>query len=174
MQSIKRYKKQSGMTLMEVLASLGILALVVIGALALYSQASTSQKSTELQSNLQAFRQGIQQMYKGSYGSASLNGALVTAKKVPSTWSGSGTSINHQIDSGAVIATGATSSFRVSLGSIPVEVCVDLLTGAGTSWSSIRAGTADNTGGTLRTTPVSAADATTDCTATNNVITFYN
>lgn len=76
MQSIKRYKKQSGMTLMEVLASLGILALVVIGALALYSQASTSQKSTELQSNLQAFRQGIQQMYKGSYGSASLNGAL--------------------------------------------------------------------------------------------------
>lgn len=155
--------RQAGMTLIEVLVSLTIFALVVGGAIALYGSASTSQSTTQFTSDLNSIRTGTKAMYfgQGGYGTTSLGEVLINGKKVPTTMSITGTApnrvINHSLN-GTVTVTGATSQFTVAVSNIPTAVCMGLATMNG--WDSVQVGAA-----AARTPPVSPAQASTDCSA---------
>lgn len=155
---------QKGMTLMEVIASLGVLAVVVIGALALYNSADSSQKSNQMQVDFTSLRSAMKTLYsgQGSYGTSNVNDVLVTAKKVPATMTVDTTTtpdtINHSLN-GTVNIAGATSTFTLTATNIPSDVCTNLMT-AGGGWVSVKAGSAS-----ARTPPIDPGTASTDCGA---------
>lgn len=160
--------KQAGLTLIEAIAFLGILALVVVGALSLYGTASSSQSSTAHISELQALKTATQQLWagQGGYGSVSLNDTLIAAKRVPTSLPVSGSTITNAW-SGAVTVTGVTSTFTVDTTLVPKDVCVTLMTAGGSGWKSVKVGA-----GTVRTPPVAPATAASDCSGATNTLTF--
>ena len=169
--NIKRIRNQAGMTLIEMITSLAILALVIGGALALFNSASTSQSSTQFSSDLNAIRAAVKATYygQGGYGTVSINPVLIAGKRVPTTMIVTGTGatavVNHSL-SGTMTATGAGANFTVALTNIPAEVCLNLLAGA-SGWTSIIVA-----GGAAQTAfPISPAIATTQC-AFGTTITF--
>lgn len=158
-----RAARQLGLTLIEVLASLAIFAVVMGGAIALFGSASASQSTSQMASDLNAIRAATKSLYfgQGGYGSASLNEVLINSKKVPATMSISGTAplrvITHPLN-GAIAVNGANASFTVTATAMPTAVCIGLATMSG--WDAIKVGTAS-----ARTPPVTPAQASTDCSA---------
>lgn len=170
--NVKRFKHQAGVTLMELIAGLAVMAVVFMGALALYQTAQSSQRSTQLMQDLAAVRAGVKQMWQGqgSYGSSgsSLNNVLVTSKRLPTTIRvNSGTTpptLTHAAN-GLLSVTSAVTAFDVSLTDISEDLCMALLTGA-QGWQSVSVG-----GGTPVTVfPVSPDVATTLCASGTTVV----
>lgn len=165
-----RLKKQIGMTLIEMITSLAILALVIGGALALYSSAATSQSSTQFSSDMSAIRSTIRSAFYGqaAYGAAAgtnLNTVLISGKRVPTTMASSGSVITHSLN-GTMTATGYVSNYAVALTNIPLAVCMNLLTSA-SGWGQVLVTT-----GVVQTTfPISPATAATEC-AKSTTVTF--
>jgi prepilin-type N-terminal cleavage/methylation domain-containing protein len=159
----KGTRRQAGLTLIETLVALVIFALVVGGALAAFGGASSSQTTTQMTADLSALRASTKALYfgQGGYGTASLGEVLINGKKVPSTFTITGTApnrvINHSLN-GTVTVTGANSSFTVNATAIPTDICIGLVTMNG--WDSVKVGTA-----AARTPPISPATASTDCSA---------
>lgn len=158
--------RQAGLTLIETLVALTIMALVVGGAIALFGSASTSQSTTQLTSDLNSIRASTKSLYfgQGGYSTASLGEVLINGQKVPTTFSITGTApnrvINHSLN-GTMTVTGANSQFTVTLTNIPTAVCLGLASMNG--WDSVKVGSA-----AARTPPVSPAQASTDCAAAAN------
>ena len=167
-------KRQSGFTLMELIAGLLIIGLGVAGAMALFGNASGSQKSNQMLSDVMALRASVQGMYagQGGYGTGNINAVLKSANKIPTTMSVNSATppvITHSM-SGTVTITGASSSFEIALTNIPTNVCVQILSQSTTGWSSVKVGASSIT--TFPITPAVAASAT-NCAASNaNTITF--
>jgi len=161
MNKFARATRQAGFSLIEIIVVLAIGALIVAGALSLYSSASSSQSSSQLYSDLSAIRASVKTLYstQGGYGTASLNSILINAKKVPTTMSVSGTTINHALN-GTVTVTGATGNFTMTVTEIPTDVCIGLLSAASV-FTSIQVGT-----NSARTSfPISPTNASSDCSA---------
>ena len=158
-----RTSTQRGLTLIETLVALAIFALVVGGSITLFGSASNSQTTTQLTSDLNAVRSSTKSLYfgQGGYGTASLNEVLINSKKIPTTFSITGTAparvINHSLN-GTVAVTGSNASFTVTTTAMPTAVCIGLVTMTG--WDSVKVGTA-----AARTPPVSPSQASTDCSA---------
>lgn len=165
--------RQRGVTLMELIASVAIMAILVVGALTLYGSAQSGSNTTQLLRDLTGVSAATKSLFagQGSYGSAAaLNSTLIAAKAIPSSWTVSGSTINHQLNGVVTVAGNASgSAFTIQLDSIPQDVCVKLLSNSSTGWSSIKVGTA----GTVRSTfPISPVTASGDCTGTTNSILF--
>lgn len=170
---MKQIKKQAGITLMEVIGSLVIIGVVVAAGLALFNNADSSQKSTQLLTNAVSIRSSVKQMFsgQGSYGTANLNNVLVTANKLPADLKIDTTTtpntITHGVNNGTINIAGSTTSFTITITSIPTDICTDLLTrNSGSGWAGITVG---STAVTLPTTPTAA---TTACSAasTNTIV----
>jgi prepilin-type N-terminal cleavage/methylation domain-containing protein len=161
---IRNINKQAGMTLMEILAALAIIASVLVGALSLFGSASTSQGVTQLNKDIVSVRTAIQQMSLSvnNYGTASLNSALIASKKVPQTFTVSGTTLTLPNGNGTLTVTGLTATtFNIVLAAIPSDTCLGVINGATAGWVSVAA-----SGGTaLAATapPISLANAATAC-----------
>lgn len=171
--SIRQRNRQFGFTLLEVIAAIGIGMLVVVGALALFSQGSSSQKSVDLIQNLVAMRQAMKDLWsgQGGYGTSVVNNTLVTAKRIPSNWaidtSTNPNTITHQLN-GTVTVTGATSSFTVAVTALPEDVCTTLMTSGAAGWFSAKANAS-----AARTPPISPTTAASDCGgSSSNTLTF--
>lgn len=169
---MKNLKKQAGVTLIELIVGLVIIALIVAGALSLFGTASSAQSSTQMTKDLVSIQTTTKSLYmgQGSYGTAgSINNILVTAKRIPSTIQVDTTTtpntLTHQLNGTMAIAsTGPT--FTITLTNIPTDVCMSLMNGT-SNWASIKAGTA-----AARTTfPVTSAQSATDC-ATGTTMVF--
>jgi type II secretory pathway pseudopilin PulG len=174
--NLRTLKKQAGLTLMEIIGGLVILGLVIAGALSQWGSASAAQTSQQMMKDVIALRAGTQSMFAGqtNYGTASLNGALISANKVPSTMTASGTSITAA-NGGVVTVTGNTTNTitRVEVSKNSQDVCSAMLTSSGSGWSKIRVGsgtvaspTWQASGNDITTFPVTPAIATgtTACT----------
>lgn len=162
-----RSKKQTGMTLIEVMSSLAILAIVIGGALALFSSASGSQAATQMTTDLSAIRSNVKSLWngQGAYTVGSLNATMITANKVPMTMTTATPNITNNYG-GAVVITGATTVFTVSTAAIPIDVCTSLLSSA-RGWSQVQV-----TGGVAQTSfPIQPATAAGQC-ALGTVVTF--
>lgn len=170
---VRKRIRQAGVTLLELIAVIGIITLIVVGALALYGQANSAQRSNELITNLVALRSSVKDLWagQGGYGIEVINDTLVTAKRIPSTWAVNTATtpdtITHQLN-GTVTVTGATTSFKVEVTALPEDVCTMLMTAGGGGWVSVKANT-----GTARTPPVDPTTAAGDCGGSSaNTLTF--
>lgn len=166
-------KKQQGVTLIELIAGLAVMAVVIGGALSLYSSASASQSATQMAQDLTALRAATKQIWQGqgTYGAAAtnLNDVLVVSKRVPTTikvdTTTSPDTLTHQED-GTVTIASTGSGFSITLTEIDEEICVPLMTGS-VGWNSVKAGTAT----AVTSFPVNPASAATDC-ATGTTMVF--
>lgn len=154
---LKHIGRQAGMTLMELIVALAIIAAVIVGALSLFGNAQSSQNSTQMLKDLTAVRSATQTVFmgQGGYGTASLNSTLITANKIPTTMSVSGSTINTA-NGGTLTITGNTQNFTMALTNVPADECTSLLTNSSTGWSSVKVGTS----AAITTFPVSPAVAT--------------
>lgn len=171
---MQNINKQSGMTLLEVTASLAIGAIIIMGALSLLSSGSSAANSNALVQEMTSIRSSIKSMYlgQGSYGAASMNSQLIAAGKVPSNWTGSGSTISNSYG-GAVVATGATTTFNITAGSIPKEVCVGGLPAASQGWTSVGVGaTAAAALAAVSAAPWSPATSATNCASATQFVAF--
>lgn len=167
--------RQAGVTLMELIASLAVMAVIVVGAIALYTSASSSERATTMGRDLLAIQTATKTIYsgQGTYGAAgtNLNDILVTAKKVPTSvkvdTSTAPDTLTHQANGTINIASTGTS-FSVTMTSITEDLCVQMMTGAN-GWTSVQVGTA-----AARTAfPISPATAAADCD-TGTTMVFVN
>lgn len=168
-----RLRRQRGISLLELIAGLAIIAIIIIGALSLVSQADASAKSAELLRGLAGVRANVIGIHKGqsSFGATGtvLNTTLIRARAVPDNWTtpGSATSIRHSYG-GAVTVTSRDTTFDVSLATVPVEACIRLISEqAGTSWLNVRVN-----GGTAVAFPATVANAVTACGTASSTIVF--
>lgn len=172
---IQNKSRQAGVTLMELIAALAVMAVVVVGAIALYTSASSSERATTMGRDLLAVQAATKTIYsgQGTYGASgtNLNGVLVTAKKIPTTIKVDAATtpptLTHQ-SNGTVNVASTGTSFSVTMTSITEDLCVQMMSGA-SGWASVKAGTA-----TARTSfPIAPADAAADC-ATGTTMVFTN
>jgi len=164
---IRDIRKQAGMTLMEIIAALAIIAAVVVGALALFNSAQSSNQSVSMLKDLIAVRAGIQQLYigHGGYGAVSLDATLVNAGKVPSDLVVTGTAAVPIITTpfgGVLTVTGATTVFTISITKVPSDICSQLVSNASTGWSKAVVGTT-TVAATATAFPVSPVTVGTAC-----------
>ena len=163
----RNLRKQSGASLLEGIAYLGIAALVVLGAVSLLSSASASAKANQTTNELVSIRTAVRTLYRGQAfpNNTSLLTILTAAKAIPSTLRVNGTAVTNSWG-GAVTVTGTTNTtFTIVYNSVPKDVCVSMLSGA-TDWTSVRQGA----GMPKTVTPLTATDATDVCTASSNNI----
>lgn len=172
--SISFKARQRGASLIEIISYLGVAAIVIIGAVMLLSGAFSSANSNRAIQEISALQLAVKKLYMGQtagYGTAAMNEQLIKAGQVPST-------LNHVASApwsitnawnGAVTVSGNSTTFEISYGSIPQNICIEVLTGLGTQgWNAIMAG---DTGATAVALPATVAAATTAC-STTNVIRF--
>lgn len=166
---------QSGVTLMEMIAALAIIAVIIVGSLALYNAATSSQSSTQMVQDVTSLRAAVKQIYlgQGSYGTGDLSDVLVKANRLPSTvksvTTGTGAAATTTLKSvlnGDVTITGSGASFTIKVEKIPSDVCIPLLTNT-TGWTEVDIGSTK-----ITSFPVSAATAATDCGSGDQTITF--
>jgi len=169
--------KQRGVTLMELIAGLAVMAVIVVGALALFNTANNAQRGMQLTQDVTALRGAVTHLWmgQGGYGNVSLVPALIAAGRVPGTLRATATGpLQHQ--TGVIDILGAGQRYHVVVTGLSQAVCIDLLTGA-SGWIEVRTATA-YTGIPLATTAISAfpinpADAMTRCvTGNSNVVQF--
>ena len=161
-------RAQRGISLIEVIASLALVAVVIGGALALLSSGNTSAYTTQMQRDLVSIRAALQQIYngQGGYTAGSLNSILINANRVPTTMSISGTTITHALN-GTVTVTGATSNFTITVTNIPSDVCVGLVSGAA-GYQSVQVGANP----AITSFPVSPATSSSQCAGGPKTIVF--
>lgn len=169
---------EAGVTLMELIAALSVIAVIIIGALALYGSATSSQASTQLMSDITSLRGSVKTLWlgQGTYGAngTDLVPTLVAANKVPTTVSSAGGVLRHaQNGNITIVSSGAGATFTMTLTNIPKDICIPLLTSA-QGWESVT-----GTGGASYTSaaaalPVSPANASDDatCADTRGTMTF--
>lgn len=165
-QNYTNLKKQAGMTLMEVIASLAVMAVVVVGALSLYNSAQSSQQSTAITRDLAAVHSALSGLFagQGTYGASTtnLNAILKSTNRIPTTMTADAsvppvitTALN-----GTLTATAAATAGQVSVAitNVTSDVCTFLAVNAG-GWTTLGVGATGVTPLTLPTTPALAAAA---------------
>ena len=161
-------RKMRGVSLLEAIAYLGVAATIIIGAVALLSNAFSGARSNRAQEELAAISTGVKRLFMsqaGAFGTGNLNAQLATAKIFPSTLSVNGDQVLNAWN-GAVTVTGNTSVFQISYGNVPQDSCVELLS---TSHQFL---TVAANGGSELTPPVTLSQAAAQCTEaqTNTVV----
>lgn len=137
MQAFKKFSSkttaQKGLTLIEVMVSLSIFALVVGGALSLFTSASNSQSVNQMRSDLTAIRSSVKSLYsgQGTYGTGgNLNAVLIKSGKVPTTMTTdvSTGKIRHNLN-GEINVFGSGDYFEIVVSNIKQDVCAGLVSG---------------------------------------------
>ncbi|MFJ3044670.1 type 4 pilus major pilin [Herbaspirillum chlorophenolicum] len=159
--------RQQGASLLEGIAYLGIAAIVVMGAISLLTGAFSSAKSNQANEEVIGLRTAVRKLYMGqTYPTAGIPTLLQTAKAAPGTLAADGTTLKNSWG-GTVAIAGSGTGFQITYPSVPKDVCVSMLSGAN-GWTSVQT----NGGTTLTTFPLTADNATTQCSAADNSIVY--
>lgn len=164
--SLPPRRPQRGVSLLEAIAYLGVAATIIVGAVALLSNAFTGARANRAQEELTAISTGVKRLYMsqpGAFGTGSINATLISAKVFPSTLAVDGANVLNAWN-GAVDVTGATTVFNISYANVPQDVCIELVSTTA-QFISVAAN-----GGAALTPPVSIAQASGQCTETNNSV----
>ncbi|WP_255370054.1 type 4 pilus major pilin [Roseateles sp. YR242] len=166
---LSRRAEQRGASLLEAIAFLGVAATIVVGAVALLTNAFSGARSNRSQEEIAAISTGVKRLFMsqaGAYGTGSLNEVLIRAKVFPSTLAVNGTAVTNAWN-GPVNVTGASTTFDISYGNVPQQTCVELVATSG-EWMGVSVN-----GSAGLTPPVSPAQAAEQCTdATANTVTW--
>ncbi|MBV2234688.1 MAG: prepilin-type N-terminal cleavage/methylation domain-containing protein [Sterolibacterium sp.] len=147
-------RKQLGMTLMEIIAALAIIAAVIVGALSLFNSAQSSNQSVTMLKNVIAIRSAIQQLYLGQgtyqpagFAAGGMNLELNNSRKAPSDLVFINAAQGFRTPWGGTLSVapgnavgGTTPNFTITLTNVPPEVCSQLVTSASSGWSQTSVG----------------------------------
>ena len=164
-----RTTRQRGASLLEVIAYLGIAAIVVLGAVSMLGSAFSNAQSNRTNEEVVSIRTGIKRLYMGqaaSYGAASINEQAIKARILPATLAVSGNDIKNAWN-GAVTLTGVTSTFDIKYAGVPQDACITILSGAN-GWSKVKVGAAND----ITAFPITPAAAQTACAGATNDVTW--
>ncbi len=180
------HKKQKGLTLIELIAGLAIVAAVIVGALSLFNNANSGQKSGQIVTDSVAMRSAIRHLFSGtgSYtpSGASVNNVLAKSSKVPTSirvdTSTPTATFGHAFN-GTIATTIMGTYFYITYNNIPQDACINILTGS-SGWPRVTVNTAP--GGVTQAlaanvlaTPINAVAAENACTSPgSNVINFVS
>ncbi len=122
----QHHLQQRGLTLIELIAALGIAAVIIVGALSLYRNADNSQKANAALQDMTAIQQAVRGLYQGNY----VNGAnfetdLVTINRWPAT----ANNIN--------VVGSANNTYTLTITNVTNSTCVSIISAA-TGWISAR------------------------------------
>lgn len=159
--------RQAGASLLEALGFLAIGGFVIAGAAGLLTGAFSGQKSNSVMSDMNAVALAVKKMHStaSSYGTVSLNAALITQGNLPKSLRTTAPSTINNQWGGAVVVTGATSQFTISSAGIPQDICAQTLaTLSGGDWEGI------TVNGTALGLPATAAAAAAACGAATNTV----
>lgn len=181
------HKKQKGLTLIELIAGLAIVAAVIVGALSLFNNANSSQKSGQIVTDSVAMRTAIRHLFSstGSYMplNGSVNNVLAKSSKVPSNirvdTATNPATFSHSFN-GTITTSTQGTFFYITYNTIPQDACINILTGS-SGWPRVTVGATAPTGVTqalaanVLSTPISAVAAEAACTSPdNNIINFVS
>lgn len=170
-QKILAFKKQAGMTLVELMIVLAIAAFVIGGAIALMKTVQSSSEEQRLATDMMSIRSIVKTKYlgQGTYGTGNISQLIYNSQKYPTTLTWSATNSNFTTyNGGSVTVTGNGANFSVVLTNVPQASCADLLS-ASSGWTSIQVGGS----AAITTFPISPTVADTACgTGTNPTFTF--
>ena len=162
------WSRQTGASLLEGIAYLGIAALVLIGAVALLNTAFSSANSNQLNQELSAIQTATRKLFmttQGSFGAADITAGLIGAGGFPQTLNTTavaGTVTN--VWGGLVTVKGDNADFIVQYTAVPADVCINSLTATTSGWSSV------TVGGTAVSLPATPSAANTACATASNTI----
>ncbi len=168
---MKKIKAFRGLTLMEALLFLGLAAIVIVGAFALYNNGSSTVKMNQAKTQLQTYIGGVQSLYSAQNDYSTLTTALVINAGIAPSEAIDGTALVGPWGT-ATTVTGNSSTpreFRVTFEGIPKDACTALL-----SASLIEQGTVFKmgVGSTLSTTEIDPAAANAMCASDANDVVF--
>ena len=161
--------RQRGASLLEVIAYLGIAAIVVLGAVSMLGSAFSNAQSNRTIEELVSIRTGIKRLYMGqsvSYGTENINSQAIKARILPATLAVNANEIKNAWN-GAVTIIGVTTGFDIKYAGVPQDACVTILSGT-TGWTKVKVGTTND----IVTFPVSPAAAQGACGGATNDITW--
>lgn len=160
--------RQAGISLIEVISSLAILAIVIGGALALGNSGTSSANTIQFSRDITAIAQATKQIYQGQggYGTGSLNAILRDGRKLPTTMSVSGTTITHSLN-GTVAVAGNTTNFTITVTNVPADVCLGVVSGA-SGYLSVQVGA----NAAITAFPITPATASTQCAGAAQTLVF--
>lgn len=138
-------KGASGISLMEIIATLVIISLIIVGSLVLYQSSRSSAAATRLISDAIGIRMGVSHIFKSPDDDVTddagdiIAGIMWNSKNLPST-------IKGEVDSSGKVLLTHQLGGRVHFGSrnqfiftdIPSDVCILMLSMIGTEWLEIR------------------------------------
>jgi prepilin-type N-terminal cleavage/methylation domain-containing protein len=145
-------KKMRGLTLIEVLLALGIAAVVIVGAVAFYNNASNTTKMNEAKAQIQTIGGGIKTLYAGIAPQNAIDG-----NQLINPWGG------------ATIVSGAARTFEIRMEEVPNDACVNILSSGILNEGNI---ISMRVGATTFTNDADPALAVTSCNAGSNAVRF--
>jgi hypothetical protein len=158
--------RQRGTSLLEGIAYLAIAALIILGAIALLVSAFSGANTNRTQSELSSIRTGVKKLYMGSassYGNASLLPEIIASKVLPGTLTVDSSSNVINAWGGAVLVNGAGATFTISYGSVPQDICVQVVSGGG-DWNAV------SVNGAAVAVPATPTQASSACTSNPNTV----
>lgn len=157
-----------GLTLIEVLLVLGIAAVVIVGAVAFYNNASNATKMNQAKAQIQAIAGGVKTLYaaQSSYASVSTN-VVVNAGIAPQNAIDGNNLINPW--GGATTVVGAARTFELRMSDVPNDACVNLLASGLLNEGNI---ISMRVGATTFTADADPGLAVTSCSPTGNIVRF--
>lgn len=161
------FKNQRGISLIEVLLSMVIIATIIGGAISLFGKANDSAQLQTETKNLTAIRGGVKQLYSTSPSYAGLTTAIATNSGIfPETMKRTaGIKNAWDGDVTVVVNTGNAVMFDVTYKAVPKTSCIGLASQDLNNWSSIKVGA---------TAVTSISTASTACSAATNDLTFVS
>ena len=157
--------RQKGLTLIELMISLSIAAIVLAGIYAVYQGTTNDQSTTTEIRSAQAIASKIRNIFpngRNNYSGLS-NQMVINAQGFPANMNTSGTTVYNTWAGTVTVAANAAPGFDITYGSVPKYACQPFVAGAEVGFYAIKIGTTTvkTSGGVLDMTAVGTACAGT-------------
>ena len=168
---LRKRKTLRGLTLMEALLFLGLAAILIVGAFALYSNASSTSRLNQAKSQLQTYISGVKSLYSTRNDFTSVTTSLVVNSGIAPAEAVHGVTLVNPW--GGLTTVSANSArpreFRVTFEDMPRDACTAML-----SAGLIKQGVAYQigVGTTLRSVDLDPSVAVGLCSSSANDVVF--
>lgn len=123
-------KKRRGLTLIETLLALGVAAVVIVSVVMFYASASGANATNAARGQIQAYVDGIRQVFSAhsTYVGLSNNSVIATGIAPRPAISGTDNLVNPWRRSTIIQPTDNDRSFTITFEGVPRDACVKLMT----------------------------------------------
>ena len=132
-----RKRLSAGFTLLELTMSLAIIAVLIGGIVLFFSSASTSQKTSDLMSELANIQQAVHSMFSGQPNYSTITTSVISdSQQIPAKWGGGTGALNDPFNGNVTITPAGSiqggpatdGAFTVEMDNIPEAACVKIVT----------------------------------------------